>query len=879
MNTDSETWEDKLQQGLMGKLKATFRWGIAGKVVRSAQLVDQADQRAAVTPEKAIKLYSQAIDLLTQIQGMDEVRQQLLGAAYLRRGRLQEEVGMVQEALESYLQSRGFFSVLPEPVADFITVQYARAGLASEEALNYYLNFLQAHRGELPSPETGEIHKFLQELSVVNEDDHGKKALERLTVNRKIIKADPNLEWAQYHAGIACFLLKKYEDAVAHLRKARELKSRKPQLDYYLAFSRGLRLMKLEQWEPAVQALRAATQTATQRAEAFQALGGALLKLAEQAPSATPEQDARLIEAASSIEQAVTLAPQNADYAFQWGQALLLIGNQSGAIQAFRQSVQWAPRRSPYFLHLGLTLKQSGALEEAREAALKALDLEKENQAEPRSLAAVHRLLGEICLELGELDTAVTEFQHVLEYLPGDPKVRQDLGATLFRLNRWAEAVPILEPVAEESPAAMFHLARCLSQIEHYDLAVEWLERLAVRQPSDPQACYFLGLGYAHQERFSEAVAAFGQAIALSETQPSAFLQRANALMQLGRSEEARADYQKALALAPDDPDILFHMGCFCRQLGDEEGAATYLSRVIQQDPHHLGAHLSLGELHEKGGRFSEALEVYEAAVALAPLNPVILRRLGVLHFRQGELEDSADRLQKSAELGDDSDELVYYQGQVARALQQWDTVLKAWQLLSQRHPEDESLSLNLHSLHYLYGQQHLEAGKLPEAIREWQACVEVSPQDDKIRRHLAALHFRLALQELRDGGSQALMAARHFLEQAHNLDPDNCQYPYYLALCHLMENRGAEFLGSVEALIPHLDPRTQVHARYHQAIHWLNLGNEEKAAALLAELQPQAEQQGMKLEVHIPLSLIQARDGHWQEAAALLASASIEQG
>jgi tetratricopeptide (TPR) repeat protein len=557
---------------------------------------------------------------------------------------------------------------------------------------------------------------------------------------------------------------------------------------------------------------------------------------------------------------------------------MLLTGNQSGAIQAFRQSVQLAPRRSAYFLHLGLALKQSGALAEAREATQKALELGKESHATLADLAELHRLLGEICLDLKELEAAAAEFDQALKCLSEDREARKGLGCALFGLNRYTEAIPILEPVAADSSLAMFQLARCLAQNDRHDQAVEWLERLTTREPINPQAFYFLGLGYAHQGRFPSAVEAFGQSIAQDGAQPGFLLQRANALMQLGQREAARIDYQQALSLAQEDTDTLFHLGCFSRQVGEEEAAIEYLSRVVQQAPQHLSAFLALGELLEKAGRFLEALEAYKAAAALAPQNPVMSRRMGVLHYRQGEHEATAARLQESAALGDDSDELLYYQGQVAAARQDWDVALEVWGRMRHRHPEDEPLSLNLYNLRYLLGRQHLEAGRLPEAIQEWQSCAGEHPQDDEVRHDLAALHFRLALQELADGSPPALAAARAALEQAHCLYPDNPQYHYYFALCQLAEGRGEEFLGTVEALLPHLDTRTRLHAQYHQAISLIAQGTGEKAAALLSEVQDQVDQQGLGLDVSLPLALMQAGAGRWQEAAELLSASPSPQ-
>lgn len=144
-------------------------------------------------------------------------------------------------------------------------------------------------------------------------------------------------------------------------------------------------------------------------------------------------------------------------------------------------------------------------------------------------------------------------------------------------------------------------------------------------------------------------------------------LERAAALREAGRVEEAIAAYQQALALEPDAPDSWYNLGWLLRRAGRHEAAlaayaealrrgaggpeeihlnravilADHLARpdearaeldaALAANPSYVPALLNLGNLHEDRGRRAEARAAYERALAEAPDNRLALARLAGL--------------------------------------------------------------------------------------------------------------------------------------------------------------------------------------------------------------------------------------------------------
>lgn len=76
------------------------------------------------------------------------------------------------------------------------------------------------------------------------------------------------------------------------------------------------------------------------------------------------------------------------------------------------------------------------------------------------------------------------------------------------------------------------------------------LRRLAAAQPADPLPHLGVGMECMNLERWEEALAAFDQTLRIDPGYTAAWLQRARALLQLQRREEARAALEAGIKAA-----------------------------------------------------------------------------------------------------------------------------------------------------------------------------------------------------------------------------------------------------------------------------------------------------------------------------------------
>ncbi|MGB8601656.1 MAG: tetratricopeptide repeat-containing glycosyltransferase family protein [Rhizomicrobium sp.] len=194
-------------------------------------------------------------------------------------------------------------------------------------------------------------------------------------------------------------------------------------------------------------------------------------------------------------------------------------------------------------------------------------------------------LAGTAELQLGAPDRCVPLLQQALTLAPQLGGARSNLAVALQRLGRNAEALAVIDTALAALPAgsggAPLHLNRA-----------NILSRL---------------------ERFDEALAAYGQALALSPGYAEAFNNRGALLRELGRPAEALADYDKAVALNPRYSEAFNNRGTALRDLGDVDGAYDSFRRALALNSGNNGARWQLGTMQLLRGDFEQGWRNFQA--------------------------------------------------------------------------------------------------------------------------------------------------------------------------------------------------------------------------------------------------------------------------
>ena len=209
-------------------------------------------------------------------------------------------------------------------------------------------------------------------------------------------------------------------------------------------------------------------------------------------------------------------------------------------------------------------------------------------------------------------------------------------------------------PAAPEEVAPLLALATELLRAGRPADAIAPLRDAALVEPSNPIIQHDLGLACLEVGRVSDAIAAFERAVASNPRYADAYFRLGIALEKLGNIGGAIALYDRATELLPSLTEAWFRagalvytlghrdeaIGCFRRaaatggktrfgRLGKARALLTedrnqeaeqVLRHTLALDPANAMAHDLLGNLLSEFGRFDEARECFQRAIAIAPL-------------------------------------------------------------------------------------------------------------------------------------------------------------------------------------------------------------------------------------------------------------------
>ncbi|MBI3464830.1 MAG: tetratricopeptide repeat protein [Planctomycetes bacterium] len=208
--------------------------------------------------------------------------------------------------------------------------------------------------------------------------------------------------------------------------------------------------------------------------------------------------------------QVLLAEPRQADAFHILGLVLTNTGRLSEAISMLREAVVLQPGNAVPLVNLGKAHYDVGQFAEAAECQRRAIGL-KEN------LPEAHFNLSQACRALGQFESAIAAAQRAIELRPGHAEAHCILGDLLREQGRFSTAVAA------------------------YEMALDI-------RPDSADAHIGLAIALADRRQWTRALLHYGHALRLDSSRSEVEHWIGDALIHLGRVEEARAAYARASA-------------------------------------------------------------------------------------------------------------------------------------------------------------------------------------------------------------------------------------------------------------------------------------------------------------------------------------------
>jgi Tfp pilus assembly protein PilF len=150
-----------------------------------------------------------------------------------------------------------------------------------------------------------------------------------------------------------------------------------------------------------------------------------------------------------------------------------------------------------------------------------------------------------------------------------------------------------------------------------------------------------LGIAYLDQLQYADAVAAFNEVVKLRPTYADGYTNIALTEMVWEKYDSARASLGRALALNRDDARALYYVALLEKRAGNTNALVADLRKVIAQYPQSRDARRELGVAYYQKHQYPEAVEQFEALLAIDSDDLTAHYNLSLLYSRLG-MEEKA---------------------------------------------------------------------------------------------------------------------------------------------------------------------------------------------------------------------------------------------
>ncbi|MCB1628014.1 MAG: tetratricopeptide repeat protein [Xanthomonadales bacterium] len=265
-------------------------------------------------------------------------------------------------------------------------------------------------------------------------------------------------------------------------------------------------------------------------------------------------------------------------------------------------------------------------------------------------------------------------------------------------LNRRSEA---------ELPRRSVYLGQVAELRERWDEALQWYGQIPRDSEDYPDSRIRMAVVHSRQEsdlrRARAVLAELRENSNDSDRRVDAWLLETELLLEQQRGEDAEQVFGMALAEHPLDLRLIYARALARVAADDLVGAEADLRRIISLDPENSQALNALGyTLADRTDRHSEALELIEQALTLAPEESAILDSMGWVKYRLGSPEEAVGYLERAYAAADDAEIAAHY-GEVLWVLGRHDEARAVWDKALQADPED---ALLLETMQRMAGQE-----------------------------------------------------------------------------------------------------------------------------------------------------------------------------
>jgi superkiller protein 3 len=340
-----------------------------------------------------------------------------------------------------------------------------------------------------------------------------------------------------------------------------------------------------------------------------------LAPVLQQANDAIDKMD--FAAAIDSLQKYIAQRPDEPYPHFQLGYAYAGLKRSDDAKQEFSRAIMLDPKMAAAYQNLGLVLMDSDPAAAAN-AFLHAAELQP-TESRPRFLAG-------LSLEhAGKFSEAIAQYHAALALSPNDYEAHFALGRALLRSNDANGAEEQFRAAiasgADAAPARL-GLATALLAQKKYEAASDALADYLKLNPGDKSAHFDRASALLNLSRFDEALAELDRSDAGAAPSAETLKMRGEIYIHQQKWKEAGDVLKQAISLAPQDSEVAEWIGHVDIELRDYAAAVRILEQVYAQNPQSADALRDLSNAFYLNENYAAALDAMDRLAKLETPKP-----------------------------------------------------------------------------------------------------------------------------------------------------------------------------------------------------------------------------------------------------------------
>ncbi len=302
---------------------------------------------------------------------------------------------------------------------------------------------------------------------------------------------------------------------------------------------------------------------------------------------------------------------------FQLGYAYAGLKRADDAKQEFSRAISLDPKMAAAYQNLGLVLMDSDPAAAAN-AFLHASELQP-TESRPRFFA------GFSLEHAGKIPEAIEQYRAALALSPKDYEAHFALGRALLRSNDAAGAEEQFRAaIASRGDAAPARLGLATAQLaqKQYEAASDALADYLKLNPGDRSAHFDRASALLNLSRFDEALAELDRSDAGATPSAETLKMRGEIYMQQNKWKEAGDALKQAMPLSPQDSELAEWIGHVDIELRDYPSAVRILGQVYTQNPQSADVLRDLSDAFFLNENYAAALDAMDRLAKLETPKP-----------------------------------------------------------------------------------------------------------------------------------------------------------------------------------------------------------------------------------------------------------------